>query len=586
MMGREFLIKGNSRLKRNFSPLYLAIFSGILLVILIFNGLLEINRTKKGFYSLLEREAIVLLQHFEKNIQETLTYLHGIEEGIEKPPLNAALSGWLLGLEESIGEYLIEVIRRIDQTDGEKTLTPSDLQSLTQQYSITSIAFYDSNGKLLRSWPFPFSTTPSKPLLQELVKKKRPLVIDLFGKPLYESQIFSIGLLRRKGSGIIILQLNHNQMKNLIRQFAIQRSISDIGLREGILFISVQDNQLLILAHTDPSSIGKREEEPVLKKSLKTYQPLSRHRQLSNGENIFEVLKAIHFSNQPWGLIRIGYSSKEVQSLLNEVRKNVALAVLIFLTLGILAIILVWVNQNRHLKKIREMEERIQLAERLSSLGHLASGVAHEIRNPLNAIGMGIQRLKREFLPAEERIKEEYIQFTGLILKEIQRMNEIIEQFLSLSRPFQLNLKVSSLKDLLKNLVALFREEASNRGIDIQIDLHNELPQIKIDEERLTQALINIMKNGMEAMEKGGALRIEVHPFKDRIELTFSDTGSGIPKDQMEKIFNYYYTTKENGVGLGLPIAHRIIEAHGGQLKIESQVGIGTRVTVILPFNS
>lgn len=584
MKGGESLIQGDNRLKRNFSPFYLAIFSGILLVILIINGFLEINRTEKGFYSLLEREAVVLLQHFEKNIQETLTHLHGMEEGFGKSFSSETLSGGMLGLEESVGEYLIEVIRQIDQADREKPLSLSDLQSLTQQYSITSIAFYDPRGKLLRSWPSPLPTHPSRPLLQELIEKKRPLVIDLFDKPLHGNQIFSIGLWRKKAPGVVILQLNPSQMKSLLRQFAIQRSISDIGLREGILFISVQDDQFLTLAHTDPSSIGKREEDLFLKNSLKTNRPLSRQRQLSNGEDIFEVAKALHFSNQPWGLIRIGYSSKEVQPLLNEVRKNVALAVGIFLILGVLAITLIWVNQNRHLKKMKEMENRIQVAERLSSLGHLAAGVAHEIRNPLNAIAMGIQRLKREFLPGEERIKGEYIQFTELILKEIHRMNEIIEQFLSLSRPFQLNLKVSSLQDLLKNLVALFREEASTHGIDLQADLHPELPLVKIDEERLTQALINIMKNGMEAMEKGGTLRIEAHPYKDRIELILSDTGSGIPADQMEKIFNYYYTTKEKGVGLGLSIAHRIIEAHGGQLKLESQVGKGTKITISLPI--
>ncbi len=99
----------------------------------------------------------------------------------------------------------------------------------------------------------------------------------------------------------------------------------------------------------------------------------------------------------------------------------------------------------------------------------------------------------------------------------------------------------------------------------------------------MTQAFINIMKNGMQAMERGGILRIETHPFKDRVEVVISDSGSGIPPDQMEKIFNYYYTTKEKGVGLGLPIAHRIIEAHGGQLKVESKVGVGTKVTITLP---
>jgi signal transduction histidine kinase len=232
------------------------------------------------------------------------------------------------------------------------------------------------------------------------------------------------------------------------------------------------------------------------------------------------------------------------------------------------------------------MEDRIQLAERLSSLGHLAAGVAHEIRNPLNAIGMGLQRLKREFLPQEESQKEEYLSFMELISKEIRRLNEIIEQFLNLSRPFELTLKHSSLQDLLKNLTTLLQEEASSRGIQIQTGTNPDLPLIKMDHERLTQAFLNIMKNGMQAMEQGGVLRVEAQYLKDQVEISFSDSGSGIPPEEMEKIFNYYYTTKEKGVGLGLPIAHRIIEAHGGQLKVESRVGIGTKVTVLLPVTS
>ena len=104
-----------------------------------------------------------------------------------------------------------------------------------------------------------------------------------------------------------------------------------------------------------------------------------------------------------------------------------------------------------------------------------------------------------------------------------------------------------------------------------------------MDEEKLTQALINIMKNGIQAMDQGGVLRIKARASRDSLEIKISDSGAGIAPDQMEKIFNYYYTTKEKGVGLGLPIAHRIIEAHQGQLKVESQLGAGTEVMVVLP---
>ena len=577
------MFKKESKKKRSFSPIYLGILSGIILIILIISGLLEINRARNGFYFLLEREAIVLIQHFEKNIQEALTSLQWMESGHEKYPVNASASGLFYGLEDSIAEYLLEAIHRVDQINKEKLLNPSDLRSLVDQYHITSIEIYDPNGNPLKGWPSPFTFSGKKILLRELIEKKRPVAIDLFGKPLSEEYLFSIAIWGRMNPEIIALYLNGEQMKRLLRQFAIQRAISDIALREGILYIDVEDTSLNIIAHTDPTSIGRREEDSFLKKSLKSSQVFTRHYYSTKREEIFEVVKSFSLKDKPMGLIRIGYSPREIQPVLRQIKKNVALSVFFFLILGISAITLIWVNQNRHLRKMKEMEDRIQLAERLSSLGHLAAGVAHEIRNPLNAMGMGLQRLKREFLPPDQSKREEYISFTELILKEIKRVNEIIEQFLTLSRPFQLNLRESSLQDLLKNLAALFQEEASSLGITLQAEIPKDLPLIKMDPERLTQALINIMKNGMQAMEQGGTLRIETRSLKESIEVIILDSGSGIPPEQMEKIFNYYYTTKEKGVGLGLPIAHRIIEAHGGQLKIESQGGAGTKVTVRLP---
>jgi signal transduction histidine kinase len=582
----HILLRRENKIRRSFSPIYLAIISGIILTILIINGLLEINRTKNGFYRLLEREAIVLIQHFGKNIQETLTSLQLMESVPGRQLLSRPISGFFFDLEESVAEYLVEAAQRVDQIDNEKPLNSSDLQSLIDQYLITSIEIYDSKGNLLRSWPSPIPSIERRTLLRDLSEKKRSVVIDLFGKPLSEDHWFSIAILRKTNPGIVALHLNGEQIKRLLRQFAIQRAISDIGLREGILYISVQDSQFNILVHTDPTFTRKREEDSFLKSSLQSNQPLSRFLQSTEGEEVFEVVKSFSLKDKPMGLIRIGYSSKEIYPLLSQVKKSVVLSIFFFLILGVSAIILIWVNQNRHLRKLKEMEDRIQLAERLSSLGHLAAGVAHEIRNPLNAIGMGLQRLKREFPPQEESKKEEYLSFTELIFKEIRRVNEIIEQFLTLSRPSQLNMKLSSLQDLLKNLGTLLQEEASSQGIQIQAETNSDLPLIKMDNEKLTQAFLNIMKNGMQAMEQGGVLHVETQSFKDRVEVSFSDSGSGIPPEQMEKIFNYYYTTKEKGVGLGLPIAHRIIEAHGGQLKVESQVGFGTKVTVLLPVIS
>jgi len=302
--------------------------------------------------------------------------------------------------------------------------------------------------------------------------------------------------------------------------------------------------------------------------------------------DVFEVVKSFALDQKPAGLMRIAYSPKEMVPILSHLRKNVALSIFFFLFFGILAISLIWVNQNRHLKRVKEMEDRIQLAERLSSLGHLAAGVAHEIRNPLNAIGLSLQRMKREFLPPDGSSREAFVGFTDVISKEIRRVNDIVEQFLTLARPLPLNVQRASLEELLNRLITLFQEEASSHHIEIHREIPSDLPSIPIDSDRLTQAFINIIKNGMEAMEQGGTLRVQVRVLRNQVEVVIADSGSGIPPDQLEKVFNYYYTTKETGTGLGLSIAHRIIEAHGGQLELESQAGSGTKVKVTLPVRT
>jgi signal transduction histidine kinase len=258
---------------------------------------------------------------------------------------------------------------------------------------------------------------------------------------------------------------------------------------------------------------------------------------------------------------------------------------MIFVVLiAILSMWLLYHDQNRHLSGIIEMERRLEKAERLSSLGQLAAGVAHEIRNPLNAISMATQRLKMDFVPADENKAIEFRNLSGVIRDEIKRLNGIIEEFLSFSKSRRLQLSDFSVIDVLQKIVNLIREEAAVRGITIETRWREKQVIIPMDVNKLQQSFLNLIKNALESMPAEGKITITVDKEgKNNIIVSIADTGCGMTAEEIEKIFNPEYTTKEKGVGLGIPLASEIIRGHGGEIRVISRKGEGTTFQVVLP---
>jgi signal transduction histidine kinase len=210
--------------------------------------------------------------------------------------------------------------------------------------------------------------------------------------------------------------------------------------------------------------------------------------------------------------------------------------------------------------------------------------VAHEIRNPLNAISMASQRLQREYLPCEQDKSQEFGHLTGVIRDEIRRLNVIIEDFLTFSRSRRLDLREFSLTEIIEKLVRLMGEEARSRGIALSLKAEPSPLMVPMDVDKLQQALINILKNAMESISGTGSVDILVErQAGDRALVRIADTGSGLAPEEIEKIFNPDYTTKEKGLGLGLPIAHEIVRGHGGTIRVHSSPGQGTTFEIVLP---
>lgn len=254
------------------------------------------------------------------------------------------------------------------------------------------------------------------------------------------------------------------------------------------------------------------------------------------------------------------------------------------LGVGILGMAAIFHNQRRHLQNIRSLEEEIHRNERLSELGNLAATVAHEIRNPLNSISMGMQRLKAEFTPVQDA--GEYAHFLTLMQDEVRRLNRIVEQFLSLARPLQLSLESITVEEFIREVTTLLDAEARAANIKIDLDAEPNLPPVQADRNYLKQLLLNLILNGIQAMPAGGRLLIRADREKNSLGLSVTDRGIGIKPDQLGKIFDPYFTTKANGSGLGLAIARRIADAHGGKIEVQSEPGQGACFRVSLPLGN
>jgi len=233
------------------------------------------------------------------------------------------------------------------------------------------------------------------------------------------------------------------------------------------------------------------------------------------------------------------------------------------------------------LTRQKDLESRVRRNERLAALGKMAAGVAHEVRNPLSSIKGFATLLGKRFSAGSEEAEA-----AGLLIREVERLNRSITELLLYARPLPLHRQPTDLNELLAASLKLMEGDARETGIDIELRTEKDMPPVQLDRDRMSQVLLNLYLNALQAMEKGGRLTVEARldTQGDRVLLSVSDTGSGIEAQNLEKILDPYFTTKPEGTGLGLALAVKIIEEHGGTITFASEVGKGTQAVIDLPI--
>ena len=397
-----------------------------------------------------------------------------------------------------------------------------------------------------------------------MVRDHEDLKIQIFEPLNKRSSSRFIALRRNNNLGFVVLVFDHKSFLFWKLRTAVEMAVDAVGMP----------------SNTDCFFIGDLSGATLFQAGACSEPPNERQEGVSGGRVVWNGRKEVMMTERlslGEGASLIARLLLKTDSLDEMIGKEklwgiIAMGLMVFLV--VLSMWFLYRNQNRHLARMQQMERRLHQAERLSAMGRLASGVAHEIRNPLNAISMACQRLKQDNLQ----------QLSPVIRNEIRRLNVIIEEFLGLSRGRQLKLEIGDLVDLVRQVGLLMGEEARPGGVKIQVNGIEPSLMMLMDENKIKQALINMVKNAMESISGSGTVTIEFSSKENEMALiTISDTGTGLSRDDADKIFNPDFTTKEQGLGLGLALAHEIIQAHGGEIRVRSILSVGTTFDILLP---
>ena len=563
-------------------PLAMILICAVFVLLILVTGLMDMTRVDRSLTDFMETRGLDIAEKIEKETQINYTTIIQMLRGEHVSDAIIPFTEETFRAQESLINALVGHLRRIDLSWDQAGQAQKGEGQDDVQGKLWLLALLNDGGRVIHA---------TKPLdagllarVSPVIKGKQDILIDLFGRPSErQDRPRLIALRRAGGNGTIIGAFDDEGIRYWGLRVAVQRAIEETVSMQGILYVAVTDEGGEVIGSLGDLPESQPEKDPLLRDLLESKISSANRKSKLKGRNLLEVFSPIYLETTRIGFARVGLESDRADAILQRNRELLYISMALVMLIGLVSIWFLYMNQNRHLARIEEMRKQLEQSERLSALGQLAAGVAHEIRNPLNAISLASQRLQREFHP-EKGKEQEFQQLAGVIRDEIRRLNEIIEDFLSFSRSRRLEFRDYSVRDVLLKLVSLIEEEAKTKGISIQLQSIDSVSPVPMDVDKLRQAFLNIVKNAMESIPGEGTISISVEPSgSDWVSIKITDTGSGLTPEEIERIFSPEYTTKEKGLGLGLPIAHEIVRGHGGRILVQSKPGSGTTFDVRLP---
>ena len=293
---------------------------------------------------------------------------------------------------------------------------------------------------------------------------------------------------------------------------------------------------------------------------------------------------ALMAAGSPQGEVRVGLSAEAIDRDIEALRRSLRTKVVLVAVLGV-CLLAVGLFYSLHLnRKNRILEQARQSAERTAYRVNLGSGLAHEIRNPLNSMNMNLQMLEEELQGVPELEGGEHIEMLRSMQGEIKRIKNLVDAFLEYARPAPPHFEIKDLNEVLNATARFLQADFRQSAVELVLDLEPLLPSVEIDEGQLRQALLNILGNARQVMQPGGQVRVSTRAgIGGEVVIQIADTGPGIAPDVIEKIFEPFFSKRAGGTGLGLAIARQMVENHHGRIEVESTPGKGTTFRIRLP---
>ena len=414
--------------------------------------------------------------------------------------------------------------------------------------------------------------------------------------------------------------------QDLRRDVVLREAMEAAYYSEGVVYAAIIDRDGVIVAHSDPSRVGERLPPSDDLAALASANGLTQLRAVYQTERMLEWRQPMELDNRPFADIRVGLSTILIRETVTEALIPAAIAAGVALALAIVIAILlaqvvvrpihvirsglsrlgrgdlgatldlkgdefkelgdVFASVTNQLRSVvpdsAKRAQLLDLSRRVTALGRLTAGVAHEVKNPLNAMTIHLELLKQKLAAnAGADATEPHV---DIISREIRRLDDVVQGFLKFARPEELSLTAVPPAELANEVLKTLEVEANVTGVTLASDIAPGVPDIEADAGILRQALLNLAKNAVQAMPDGGKLTISAAPSKDgRVEIRISDTGVGIPPENLAKIFDLYFTTKETGTGIGLSLVYRTVHLHNGDIDVESTPGVGTTFIIRMP---